>query len=110
VDPERTSLFAKDYPDRATREQARIVSSEVETQLNDSHEAEAIRNAIVPIMRDFELRTNPADDVRNYSAFPEELEGLRFAWRIVESGIGSGLQPKPQPTEREWSVGKRRAP
>lgn len=91
---ERTSLFAMDHPQRATREQASIVLKEVEAQLDETPEAEAIRNAIVPIMRDYDLRSDPAEDVRDYPAFLEELEGLRFAWRIQESGIVEGTSTK----------------
>lgn len=97
---ERTALFAMDHPDHASREQARIVLGEVEAQLDDSPEAEAIRNAIVPIMRDFALRSDPADDVPDYLGFLEELQGLRFAWRMVENGMGVGPTPDDRPAAK----------
>ncbi len=106
---ERTSLFAIDHPDRASREQARIVLGEVETQLDDSPEAEAIRNAIVPLIRDFALRADPAEDVPDYSAFLEALQGLRFAWRIVESGMNDGQTLENRPATKSSGHDRRSA-
>lgn len=82
---ERTTLFAIDHPNQATREQARIALQQIEAQLDDSPEAEAIRNAIIPLLRDFHLHEEPADLVPRYADFLTDLQGLRFAWRLAES-------------------------
>jgi hypothetical protein len=82
---ERTTLFTIDHPDWATREQARIALQQIEAQLDDSPEAEAIRNAVIPILRDYDLQGEPAESVPDYANFLSDFQGLRFAWRLAET-------------------------
>ena len=103
---ERAGLFAIDHPEHATREQGRIVLDQIEAQLDDSPEAEAIRNSIVPIRRDFKLQDDPADIIMDHEGFLERVTGLKYAWRIessepaaraapVSGGRSRAKKPKP---------------
>jgi predicted ATPase len=100
---ERVGLFKIDYPRHATREQARIVLNQIERQLDESPEADAIRNAIVPIRREFHLEQDLAEVVADYEAFLERLEGLRHAWLNAQSAQakveqnGNGRMPPSRP-------------
>lgn len=78
---ERAALFKVDNPNHATREQASIALRQIEAQLDDTPEAEAIRNAMVPIRRDHHLHEEPAKRIDDYPSFIEQLDGLKHAWR-----------------------------
>ncbi|PEQ10363.1 hypothetical protein B2G71_22615 [Novosphingobium sp. PC22D] len=78
---ERVALFKVDNPNHATRELANIALRQIETQLDESPEAEAIRNAIVPVRRDHNLHEEPAARIDDYAMFIEQLDGLKHAWR-----------------------------
>ncbi|WP_430436906.1 ATP-dependent nuclease [Oceanibaculum nanhaiense] len=82
---ERLGLFKIDYPHHATREQARILLGQIERQLDESPEADAIRNAIVPIRRTFNLEQDLAELVGDYDGFLECLEGLKRTWLNAQS-------------------------
>ncbi|MDZ3833359.1 MAG: AAA family ATPase [Sphingopyxis sp.] len=83
---ERAALFKVDNPHYATREQASIALRQIETLLDDSPEAEAIRNAMVPIRRGHQLNQEPAARIADYRSFIEQLEGLKHAWRAQLNG------------------------
>lgn len=78
---DRVGLFKVDNPNHATREQASIMLRQIEAQLDESSEAEAIRNAMVPIRRNHHLHEDLAERVTDYASFLEELDGLKHAWR-----------------------------
>lgn len=78
---ERVALFRVDNPTFATREQATIVLRQIEAQLDDSPEAEAIRNAMVPIRRDYQLHEDPAQRINTYEVFLEDMQALKHAFR-----------------------------
>lgn len=78
---ERVGLFKVDNPNHATREQANIVLRQIEAQLDESAEAEAIRNAMIPLRRDYLLHEDLSARVHNYPTFLEKLEGLKHAYR-----------------------------
>ena len=78
---ERVALFAIDHPTYATREQTNILLRQIETQLDESPEAEAVRNAMVPLRRDHRLGEDPAQRVENHHALLEDLRGLKHAFR-----------------------------
>jgi hypothetical protein len=79
---ERVGLFTIDHPTYASREQAGILLRQIEMQLDGSVEADAIRNAIVPLRRDHLLNEDPAAGVPDYPAFMQSLEGLKHAYRV----------------------------
>lgn len=95
---ERVGLFKIDNPHHASREQANIALRQLESQLDESAEADAIRNAIVPLRRDFHLVEDPADRVTNYSEFLERFEGLKHAYRVEK------MPPKGEGTPIELSL------
>jgi hypothetical protein len=109
---QRARLFAMDHPKTATKEQARIVLDEIEAQLDDSVESEAIRNAVLSLRRKHDLHSDPAEFVVNHGAFLEGIAGLKHAIRVDNgtgdepfadpSGVIAGVDPQPiatlQPT------------
>lgn len=78
---ERVGLFKIDNPDHATREQVGILLRQIEAQMDESVEADAIRNAIVPLRRDYLLHEELATRVHDYATLLEKLDGLRHAYR-----------------------------
>lgn len=83
---DRANLFRIDNPNHATREQGRIALDEIEAQLDDSVVAKAIRNAILPLRRDFQLHDEPGTPIDRYDAFLEGIVGLKHAWAIEAEG------------------------
>lgn len=96
---ERVALFKVDHPNHATREQVSIALRQIESQLDESPEAEAIRNAMVPIRRDYHLHEDPAARIDNYPSLLEHLDGLKHAWRAQLSTEKSAriIQPLQHP-------------
>ena len=88
---ERVALFKVDNPSYATREQASIALRQIEAQLDESAEAEALRNAMVPLRRDYHLHENPAERVLDYPNFIEQMESLKHAWRAQ---LNKSAQPE----------------
>lgn len=78
---QRARLFVMDNPHHATRERARIVLDDIEANLDLSVEADAIRNDILALRRDFTLDGDPDETVAPYSAFHAALAGLKHAHR-----------------------------
>jgi AAA ATPase domain len=78
---QRARLFVMDNPHHATREQARIVLDDIEANLDLSVEADAIRNDILALRRDFALDGDPDYAVEPYAAFHAALAGLKHAHR-----------------------------
>lgn len=113
---ERVALFKVDNPNHATRELANIALRQIETQLDESPEAEAIRNAIVPIRRDHHLHEEPAAQIDDYTMFIEQFDGLKHAWRAQlaaakEPNSLSGVKQsnrKPEPVTKPASKPRRR--
>lgn len=102
---ERVNLFKVDNPNSATREQATILLRQIETQLDDSPEAEAIKVATVPIWREHHLHEDPAEEITDFEDFLEALDGLKHAWRAeVAQGARTAngtAKPKPRPSARK---------
>ncbi|KQN07550.1 hypothetical protein ASE85_18315 [Sphingobium sp. Leaf26] len=78
---QRARLFVMDNPHHATREQARIVLDDIEANLDLSVEADAIRNDILSLRRDYALDGDADDAVEPYAAFHTALAGLKHAHR-----------------------------
>ncbi|MES0200401.1 AAA family ATPase [Mesorhizobium sp. M0011] len=99
---ERVGLFKVDNPNHATREQASIVLRQIETQLDESAEADAVRNAMVPLRREYLLHEELAARVHDYPSFLEKLEGLKHAYHAelvhAKRLHAPGGKPADQPT------------
>lgn len=78
---QRARLFFMDNPHHVTREQARILLDDIEANLDLSVEADAIRNDILALRRDFGLDGDPDEAVEPYAAFHAALVGLKHAHR-----------------------------
>ena len=70
--------FAQDYPSSATREDARFFFEELEEELDDSRESDAIKAKIMSITRDFQLNDDVAENVPNFDRFLQELDALKY--------------------------------
>lgn len=97
---ERVRLFKIDNPKFATKERANVLLRQVEQQLDESAEAEAIRNAMGPLRRDHRIHENPAERIVDYPAFLDGLDGLKHALRaahIAPTGPKGGVVPAGKP-------------
>ncbi|WP_083671938.1 AAA family ATPase [Sphingomonas montana] len=72
-------LFLRDHKTAARREQAADLFEDIESLLDGSKEADAIRNRLQGLRRDFKLDDEPASQIVNYEAFAEGLRGLKSA-------------------------------
>jgi len=72
-------LFLRDHKSTARREQAADLFEDIESLLDGSKEADAIRNRLQGLRRDFKLDNEPASQITNYEAFAEGLRGLKSA-------------------------------
>jgi hypothetical protein len=90
-------------PIHSTREQASIVLRQIEAQLDESAEADAIRNAMVPIRREYSLHEELSARVHDYENFLEKLDGLKHAYRTELNGAkrlrSSGTELIDRPKE-----------
>lgn len=77
--------FAQDYPDGVNRERAGLMLADMEDALDDSPESDAIRNALKPLARDYQLLEDVLLPVPNYESFLVELEKLRYAPRLQQA-------------------------
>ena len=107
---ERVTLFKVDNPSFATREQANIALRQIESQLDDSPEAEAIRNAMVPLRRDYHLHEEPAARIDDFTAFLEDLDSLKHAWRAQQSAAKPVRSAAEKPSEKKAKPRRRSSP
>jgi predicted ATPase len=75
--------FLHDYPDGVTRDQARILFREIEKALEDTDEGDARRTALARLRRQYELESEPLEQVPDYGHFKDELSGLRLQERLA---------------------------
>jgi energy-coupling factor transporter ATP-binding protein EcfA2 len=75
--------FLRDYPDGVTRDQARILFREIEKALEDTDEGDARRTALARLRRQYELDSEPLEQVPDYGHFKDELSGLRLQERLA---------------------------
>lgn len=78
VDRHQT-LFGRDHPVTATREQGGNLLEELDGLLDGSLEADAIRAAMQGMRRDFSLNDDPASAIVDLEAFKTRLGGLKVA-------------------------------
>ncbi|GGE05220.1 Predicted ATP-dependent endonuclease of the OLD family, contains P-loop ATPase and TOPRIM domains [Gemmobacter megaterium] len=100
---QRARLFVMDNPHHATRERARIVLDDIEDNLDLSVEADAIRNDILALRRDFALDGDPDEAVDPYAAFHAALAGLKHAHRrsLQAAAPVAAVPAAPAPTPAE---------
>ena len=92
---QRARLFKMDHPTHATCEMGRVVLEEIEANLNMSVEADAIRNDIVILRRDFHLDGEAGDPIEPYPAFLEQLIGLKHSHRRTTAPPTRPAAPGP---------------
>lgn len=72
-------LFLKDHKSSARREEVTDVLDEIESLLDGSRQADAIRAALQAIRRDFKLEDDPVEAVQEFDTLAERLQGLKNA-------------------------------
>jgi predicted ATPase len=75
--------FLHDHPDGVTRDQARILFREIGKALEDTDEGDARRIGLARLRRQYELDSEPLEQVADYKRFKEELSGLRLQERLA---------------------------
>jgi hypothetical protein len=75
--------FLHDHPDGVTRDQARILFRELGKALEDTDEGDARRKELAHLRRQYELDSEPLEQVPDYKRFKQELSGLRLQERLA---------------------------
>jgi hypothetical protein len=71
--------FLKQYPDRATRDDVRVLLLDLDRLLDDSAWADLVRVAKLAAEREFKLTSDLGSDIANYPMVRRKLEGLLYA-------------------------------
>ncbi len=79
--------FIRDHSDNATKERTLDCLGNIETALDDTIEADAIRVSLNTLKRDFHLDENVHEFVRDYSVFKEKLLSLKDEYALSKIGI-----------------------
>jgi hypothetical protein len=74
--------FLRDHPNQATKDQALSCLENIQTTLDDSNEADAVRLRLNTLKRDFRLEENLNDHVPNYAQFSQHLATLKDTYAI----------------------------
>jgi hypothetical protein len=83
VDRHQT-LFFRDYPQHATREQATIFLDGLQDLLDDSAEADVVKAEIARLRRDFNVDEEPALAVPRYADFRSRVENLKRSYLFAD--------------------------
>jgi hypothetical protein len=70
--------FLLDHPDTATRAQVSVLLEEVTANLDNSADADSLRNHMLRIKRDHNLDGKPSDPIVDYSMFKDDLAKLAY--------------------------------
>jgi energy-coupling factor transporter ATP-binding protein EcfA2 len=107
---QRARLFKMDYPAHARREQGRIVLDDIEANLDQSVEADAIRNDILTLRRQYELDGEAGELIEPYAEFLEALAGLKHSFkRHSERSANAALEVVPAKPRTSKPAGKIRS-
>jgi len=71
--------FIKHHPERATRDELRVLFLDVDRLLDESEEADRIRVRKLSLERELRLDRDLADDVAQYEGVLQKLRSLRYA-------------------------------
>lgn len=88
--------FLLDRQHGATRAQVTVLLEEVEATLDNSSDADSVRNHILRIKRTYQLDDKPGSAIADYTAFKEEL--ARFTYTLLND-----VQIEPQSVEQRRS-------
>ena len=84
VDRQQT-LFVRDHPDQATKEQTLFFLEHVEDVLDDSIESDAVKASLTSLKRDFHLDDNLGEPVPDFDKFKTRLTSLKDAFIIDQA-------------------------
>lgn len=74
--------FLRDHPNQATKEQALSCLEDIQTTLDDSNEADAVRLKINNLKREFKLDETLNESVEDYPNFAQKLTALKDEYAI----------------------------
>jgi hypothetical protein len=75
----QTQLFVRDHPVAATREQALVALEHIIDELDDSLEADSVKNSVTRIKRDHKLDEDAGQNLDDFGKFCQDLMGLKNA-------------------------------
>ena len=70
--------FFQNHPNSATYQDAVVLLESIELELEDDRDAEAVKNSLHTIRRDFNLSENPTDLISNYGTFKERMNTVVY--------------------------------
>lgn len=82
--------FLDDHPTAATNEQVKLLFEDVESVLDNTVEAEAVRVRMKEIVRDFEIDGDPTGGIRQYPELRDALLSVEYA------GMQEVEEPEPE--------------
>lgn len=98
--------FLKDHPGHAKREHAVVLFEEIEMALDDSIESDEIRTELQRLRREFKLKDDLTEEIRDYDQFKHKLQHLRYVGRLAtQDPEPAEPQPKsPDPSSAQPST------
>lgn len=72
------SNFLLDHPDHATQDQVKMFIESVHAQIDDSPDADNVRNGLVQLRRDLCGHDDSATPVADYATFKDRLARLHY--------------------------------
>jgi predicted ATPase len=93
--------FLHDHPDGVIRDQARILFREIGKALEDTDDGDARRVELARLRRQYELDSEPLEQVPEYKHFREELRGLRLQERLARQDRPQEEAPPSMTTDTE---------
>jgi predicted ATPase len=91
-------IFLRERAQGATKEQAILLLEKIDMDLDQSLDADAVRNRMIAIKRRFDLDGGPLDPVLDYEAFLAALTGLKDAFALSEPPTAPEQTGVPTPT------------
>jgi hypothetical protein len=81
--------FLRDHATQATKEEALEFLEALETELDDSMEADAVKTAIGALKRDFQLDDTSNAPVGDYANFSARISALKHSYQVSQQEVGS---------------------
>lgn len=112
---QQRKIFFRDNPDGATREQAVFLLERIEEVLDDSLDAEAIRQDMLSLRHRFDLGGDPLEPVPDYPTFKRRMAVLKDALSrsteepVGEPAVAEAIAADPRPKAARPRTGRAKA-